>query len=203
MSEKETLTRRAAREARRAALSARSHEDGNQDGPPSPMQAAREAATAAAVGAAVGAVRALAASQRGEEDEAQPEPEQEQEQETQPEAEAEDLHEDEDEDRDERAQPAPPRAPREGIDPSQVERAVHAAREQLKQLHGADAESVSSFGRTRDGWRVTLEVLELRRIPPTTDVLASYLVELDGDGNLVAYERLRRYHRSEAGEGGR
>ena len=60
---------------------------------------------------------------------------------------------------------------------------------------------MSSFGRTRDGWRVTLEVLELRRVPETTDVLASYLVELDRDGNLVAYERLHRYHRSEAQDG--
>jgi hypothetical protein len=75
---------------------------------------------------------------------------------------------------------------------------VQAAREQLRQLNGSVAEAVSSFARTRDGWRVTLEVVEVRRIPETTDVLASYAVELDGDGDLMAYERVRRYQRSEA-----
>ena len=171
-------------------MSARTGKNDDREGPPGPAQAAREAATAAAVGAAVGAVRALAARGRDEQD-APPEPE------------AEDLHEDvqDEPQHDERQQSAPPPAPREGAEPSQVERAVQAAREQLRQLHGAEAESVSSFGRTRDGWRVTLEVLELRRVPETTDVLASYLVELDPDGNLVAYERLRRYARSEASDG--
>jgi hypothetical protein len=48
---------------------------------------------------------------------------------------------------------------------------------------------------------VTFEVLELRRIPETTDVLASYAVELDGDANLVSYTRVRRYQRSEALDG--
>ena len=78
---------------------------------------------------------------------------------------------------------------------------MQAAREQLRQLSGTEAETVSSFAHTRDGWRVTLEVVEVRRIPETTDVLASYAVELDDDGNLVAYERVRRYQRSEALEG--
>ena len=42
--------------------------------------------------------------------------------------------------------------------------------------------------------------MELERIPPSTDVLASYEVALDGDGNLLGYERTRRYVRSQADE---
>jgi hypothetical protein len=79
-----------------------------------------------------------------------------------------------------------------------VQRAVEAAKAQLQALHGADAEGVSSFERTHDGYRVTLEVVELRRIPETTDVLASYAIEVDRDGDLLSYERVRRYQRSEA-----
>jgi hypothetical protein len=48
---------------------------------------------------------------------------------------------------------------------------------------------------------VTLEVVELRRIPESTDVLASYEVELDGDGRYLGFSRGRRYSRSQA-EGG-
>jgi hypothetical protein len=50
---------------------------------------------------------------------------------------------------------------------------------------------------------VTLEVVELRRIPESTDVLASYEVELDGDGNFLSFERGGRYSRSQAGGDGR
>jgi hypothetical protein len=49
---------------------------------------------------------------------------------------------------------------------------------------------------------VTLEVVELRRIPESTDVLASYDVELDGDGGFLRFERGRRYNRSQAEGGG-
>jgi hypothetical protein len=76
------------------------------------------------------------------------------------------------------------------------------ARELLRSLRGVDAESVSGITRTRNGWRVTLEVLELRRIPESTDVLASYEVELDGDGGFLSFEQGRRYHRAQAEVGG-
>jgi hypothetical protein len=96
---------------------------------------------------------------------------------------------------------APPRRerrPREGARAGAVETAVRRAREQLRELHGADAESVSSFEQTGNGCAVTLEVVEVRRVPETTDVLASYRVELDERGDLLSYRRVRRYHRSEA-----
>jgi hypothetical protein len=190
--------RRAAREARRAALRAGADENGARQTEPEddgratvdPVRAAREAATAAAVGAAVGAVRALT-SRRQDDNEEEPLQDVEAEEEAPPEAEAE-------------PEPEPrrtPEQPRRAADAGQVERALRAAREQLRLLNGVQAETVSSFARTRDGWRVTLEVVEVRRIPETTDVLASYAVELDDDGGLVAYERLRRYQRSEALEG--
>ena len=79
--------------------------------------------------------------------------------------------------------------------------AVKQAREQLEGLLEFPVESVSGFERTRNGWLITLEVLELSRIPESTDVLASYEMELDDDRNLVRYIRGRRYHRSQADRG--
>jgi hypothetical protein len=49
--------------------------------------------------------------------------------------------------------------------------------------------------RTDDGWAVGVEVVEDRRIPSSTDVLAIYEAELDGLGELVSYRRLKRYSR--------
>ena len=48
-----------------------------------------------------------------------------------------------------------------------------------------------------DGWVVTVEVLEMGRIPETTDVLASYDVHVDGSGEITEYRRLNRYLRAQ------
>ena len=48
---------------------------------------------------------------------------------------------------------------------------------------------------SEDGWLVTVEVVEDRRIPSSTDVLATYETELDRDGELISYRRVRRYAR--------
>jgi hypothetical protein len=50
-----------------------------------------------------------------------------------------------------------------------------------------------------DGWLVTVEMLELARIPNSTDVLAAYEAHLDGDGELLEYTRTQRYHRGRTG----
>ena len=78
--------------------------------------------------------------------------------------------------------------------------AVALAKEQLLELTGRPCESVSSVSRQQDGWLMTLEVVELERVPRTTDVLASYRVQLDDDGNLIGYQRVSRYYRNQASE---
>jgi hypothetical protein len=72
---------------------------------------------------------------------------------------------------------------------------MKSASEQLSQLLGRPPESVSSLRPTDDGWEAQVEVVELVRIPDTTSVLASYRVSLDENGELVSYERTRRYTR--------
>jgi Gas vesicle synthesis protein GvpO len=77
---------------------------------------------------------------------------------------------------------------------------VRRARDQLVELTGRPAFGVSALTRSDDGWVARVEVVELERIPPSTSVVASYEVELDDDGNLVGYERTRRYHLSQTDE---
>lgn len=80
--------------------------------------------------------------------------------------------------------------------------AVERVREDFPALLGRPIESV--LGVERDGeddsWRVMVQVVELERIPRSTDVLGAYVVTLDGDGELIGYGRRRRYNRSQADE---
>lgn len=76
-----------------------------------------------------------------------------------------------------------------------------SAAKQLLELTGKGAEGVTGLERTDDGWTVQVEVVEVRRIPDTTDVLALYEVTVDSDGDLEGYKRLRRYTRGVPGEG--
>jgi len=94
------------------------------------------------------------------------------------------------------------RRPRKKSGASAPQVASRAASE-LLELTGNDVEGVVGLERAeQDGWKVQVEVLELRRIPDTTDVLALYEVDADDDGSLMGYRRLRRYTRGSAGDGG-
>ncbi|MFE2211568.1 gas vesicle protein [Streptomyces canus] len=78
--------------------------------------------------------------------------------------------------------------------PSPME-VLRNARTQLAELTGMTAENVSSFEQTEDGWALEIEVLELTRVPDTMSLMASYQVELDPEGQLTGYRRVRRYER--------
>ena len=74
------------------------------------------------------------------------------------------------------------------------------AAQQLLELTGKESEGVTGLNRGDDGWTVEVEVVEVRRIPNTTDVLALYEVTTDERGDLLGYRRLRRYARGTPGE---
>jgi hypothetical protein len=78
---------------------------------------------------------------------------------------------------------------------------VRRAIEQVAQLTGREIEGVNGLEKNDDGWVVTLEVVELRRVPDSTDVLGSYAVAVDARGELEGYRRTHRYYRSQVEEG--
>ncbi|QLJ03997.1 gas vesicle protein [Streptomyces sp. NEAU-sy36] len=75
---------------------------------------------------------------------------------------------------------------------------LRQARAQLAELTGLVPESVSSFEQTEDGWSLEVEVLELSRVPDTMSLMGGYQVELDPEGQLTGYRRVRRYERGRA-----
>ncbi|MDX2526975.1 gas vesicle protein GvpO [Streptomyces europaeiscabiei] len=96
-------------------------------------------------------------------------------------------------------EPEEPEEARESAEdrPSPMQVLRHA-RSQLAELTGMAPESVSSFEQTGDGWTLEVEVLEIARVPDTMSLLASYRVELDPQGELTGYRRVRRYERGRA-----
>src|SRR5918992_2992312 len=75
-----------------------------------------------------------------------------------------------------------------------------AARETIEDLTGYPPEAVSGLQWDGESWLVTVDVLELERIPSTTDLLATYVVQLDDNGQLLGYKRIRRFVRGQAEE---
>jgi Gas vesicle synthesis protein GvpO len=84
-------------------------------------------------------------------------------------------------------------------------KAAQAGLDQVADLTGRETQGVVSLEPADGGWVVGVEVVEDRRIPSSTDVLALYEAKIDEDGELVAYTRKRRYVRgkSDSGELGR
>lgn len=79
--------------------------------------------------------------------------------------------------------------------------AVERVREELPGLLGKPVESVLGVQRDdEDGWHVIVQVVELSRIPNSSDVLGAYLVTLDDEGEIEGYQRQRRYVRSQPDE---
>jgi hypothetical protein len=71
------------------------------------------------------------------------------------------------------------------------------AKDQLSALTGLKASTVSSLSHDEKGWHIVADMIELKRIPEASDVLATYEVNLDEDGNLLSYQRTRRYTRGQ------
>ena len=75
-----------------------------------------------------------------------------------------------------------------------------AAKATVEDLTSFAAESVSGLQWDGETWLVTVDVCELERVPNTTDVMATYVVQLDDRGGLLGYKRERRFQRGSAEE---
>ncbi|MDA1360713.1 gas vesicle protein [Glycomyces luteolus] len=74
-------------------------------------------------------------------------------------------------------------------------RAAQVGLRQISELIDKETLGVTSVESAEDGWRVGVEVLEDRRVPSSTDMLALYELQLSEDGTLQGYSRKRRYSR--------
>jgi hypothetical protein len=71
---------------------------------------------------------------------------------------------------------------------------------QLADLVGAVPERIVALERGEHGWTLQFEIVELRRVPDTADVLAVYEVQVDAAGVLQSCRRVERYPRGRAQE---
>ena len=78
---------------------------------------------------------------------------------------------------------------------------VTQAKEHVAELTGLKVEGATGFERNGDGWVVTVVTLELSRTPDTMDVLGTYEVVVDDDGELSQFKRTGRTHRAAVEEG--
>ncbi len=74
------------------------------------------------------------------------------------------------------------------------------AKEQLTRITGLAPDTVSGLSRDEEGWHVAVDMVEMKYVPNTRDVLATYGALLDNDGNLLRYQRVKRYRRDQAME---
>ncbi|MEU8215899.1 gas vesicle protein [Micromonospora taraxaci] len=83
----------------------------------------------------------------------------------------------------------------EYVEPASAAEAARAGLRQLVELTGREASGTVSLEATDDGWLVGVEVVEARRVPSSIDLMGLYEVELDIEGGLLGYRRVRSYQR--------
>jgi hypothetical protein len=72
-----------------------------------------------------------------------------------------------------------------------------AALSTVEELTGYTPEAVTGLEWDDELWHVTVDVLELARVPNTTDVMGTYEVRLDEQGTLRGYRRTGRFVRGQ------
>ena len=74
---------------------------------------------------------------------------------------------------------------------------VKRAREQLHDLTGLKVGSMVSVRKGESGWCVQVEVVEKNSIPDSQDILATYELSVDDEGNVQNFTRVGMRRRAE------
>lgn len=92
------------------------------------------------------------------------------------------------------------KAPPPKIDGLSMLDAIGMARKAIGTMTGLDVDAVVHCARSSTeevSWAITLDVVESRARMGDNDLLSAYEVHLDAAGDLLHFERLRRYHRED------
>lgn len=88
-----------------------------------------------------------------------------------------------------------------GRPPRRVRAVATRIREDFTEITGMAVERLAGLSWNDNRWRAEVDVVEVSRVPASTDVLATYEVTADVDGSVDAFERIRRFRRSESSNG--
>jgi len=71
-------------------------------------------------------------------------------------------------------------------------------KEQLTELTHLKTDTISAVSKDDQGWHILFEMIEMKRCPDATDLLATYDTLSDDEGILLKYHRSRRYLRQQS-----
>jgi len=72
-----------------------------------------------------------------------------------------------------------------------MQQVIEKAREELSKITGLELSSTLGAVRDEKGWKITLEMVEKHSLPDQMDILAVYEVQLDDNGDVIEFNRLR------------
>lgn len=76
--------------------------------------------------------------------------------------------------------------------------AIKGAKDAVTSMTGLGVDTVAQCQRDEgDGWRISLDVIEIPARMGDNDLLATYEVQIGPGAELLGYTRLRRYHRED------
>jgi len=77
---------------------------------------------------------------------------------------------------------------------------IEKAKKQLADLSGFKEPAGIGLKKEKEGWMVTIEIVEKESIPKGMDILGTYEVHLDAKGELLGYEKIAMRKKMDTGE---
>ena len=68
---------------------------------------------------------------------------------------------------------------------------AEGAKEQLAEVTGFSPVAAVGGFKDEEGWHIVVDMLEMARLPESTDIIGTYVVTLDPEGNMVKFEKKR------------
>jgi hypothetical protein len=81
-----------------------------------------------------------------------------------------------------------------------ADKVIKKAQDDFAKLTKTPVDGVTGVAKVEEGWTVSLEAVERKGIPDTTDILALYEIHLDDEGNLLGFDRKKLRKRGDTEE---
>jgi len=80
---------------------------------------------------------------------------------------------------------------------TEMKNLAERAKEQLAEVTGFSPVAAVGGFKDEKGWHISVDMLEMARLPESTDIIGTYVVSLDPEGNMVKFEKKRARLRGE------
>jgi len=76
---------------------------------------------------------------------------------------------------------------------------IEKAKKQLAELTGFKEPAGVGLRKEKEGWVVTIEIIEKKSIPEGMNVIGTYEVKVDGKGEILGYEKIAMRKKMDTG----